>query len=411
MAKSSKNILDEARSAIKQIDIDEARWMLDHSGTVLIDVRESDEWRQGHIPQAVGIPRGFLELRIEEKVPDHQTPVILQCASGTRSLLAARSLREMGYENVYNLTGGFNAWKDRGLPFTAERAFSPEELTRYSRHFVIPEVGEKGQAKLLDSKVLILGTGALGSPSSLYLAAAGVGTIGLVDFDVVDLSNLQRQIIHTVDRVGTPKTESAQKQINAINPGIKVIRHDVRLSSENVMDIIKDYDVIVNCGDNFPTRYLINDACVFAKKPLVDGAIFRFEGNATVFYPAAGGPCYRCLYPEPAPPDMAPSCAEAGVLGALPGVIGSIEALEAIKLLLGAGKPLLGKMVYFDTLSEDYVRVLKIRRNPDCPVCGERPTQTTLIDYEAFCGLGPAPAEGPTVNANGRPAAATPAGR
>jgi adenylyltransferase/sulfurtransferase len=387
MVKTSKNILDEARSTIKQIDIDEARRMLERPGTVLVDVRESDEWRQGHIPQAVGIPRGFLELRIEEKVPDHKAPVILQCASGTRSLLAARSLHEMGYENLFNLNGGFNAWKDRGLPWVADRAFTADELTRYSRHFVIPEVGEKGQAKLLDSKVLILGTGALGSPSSLYLAAAGVGTIGLVDFDVVDMSNLQRQIIHTVDRVGTLKTESAQIQIHSLNPGIKVIRHDVRLSSENVMDIIKDYDVVVNCGDNFPTRYLISDACVFAKKPLVDGAIFRFEGQATVFHPAAGGPCYRCLYPEPAPPDMAPSCAEAGVLGALPGLIGSIEALEAIKLLLGAGKPLIGRMVYFDTLSTDYVRILKIRRNPDCPVCGEHPTQTTLIDYEAFCGL------------------------
>jgi sulfur-carrier protein adenylyltransferase/sulfurtransferase len=387
MPKTSKNILDEARTAIKQIDIDDARRMLEQPGTVLVDVRESDEWRQGHIPQAVGIPRGFLELRIEEKVPDRKAPIILQCASGTRSLLAARSLRELGYENVYNLNGGFNAWKDRGLPFTAERVFTPEELTRYSRHFVIPDVGEQGQAKLLESKVLLLGAGALGSPSSLYLAAAGVGTLGLVDFDVVDLSNLQRQIIHSVDRIGMLKTESAQKQINAINPGIKVIRHDVRLSSDNVMDIIKDYDVVVNCGDNFPARYLINDACVFAKKPLVDGAIFRFEGNATVFYPAAGGPCYRCLYPEPAPPDMAPSCAEAGVLGALPGVIGSIEALEAIKLLLGAGKPLIGRMIYFETLSAEYVRVHKIRRNPDCPVCGEHPTQTTLIDYEAFCGL------------------------
>jgi len=387
MVKTSKNILDEARSTIKQIDIDEARRMLERPGTVLVDVRESDEWRQGHIPQAVGIPRGFLELRIEEKVPDHNAPVILQCASGTRSLLAARSLHEMGYENLFNLNGGFNAWKDRGLPWVADRAFTADELTRYSRHFVIPEVGEKGQAKLLDSKVLILGTGALGSPSSLYLAAAGVGTIGLVDFDVVDVSNLQRQIIHTVDRVGTLKTESAQIQIHSLNPGIKVIRHDVRLSSENVMDIIKDYDVVVNCGDNFPTRYLISDACVFAKKPLVDGAIFRFEGQATVFHSAAGGPCYRCLYPEPAPPDMAPSCAEAGVLGAVPGLIGSIEALEAIKLLLGAGKPLIGRMVYFDTLSTDYVRILKIRRNPDCPVCGEHPTQTTLIDYEAFCGL------------------------
>src|SRR5258708_7814614 len=246
MAKTSKNILDEARSQIKSIDIDEARRMLEKPGTVLLDVREGDEWRQGHIPQAIGIPRGFLELRVEEKVPDHKTPVILQCAWGTRSRLAARSLRELGYENVYNLTGGFNAWKDRGLPFVADRQFTPEELNRYSRHFVIPEVGEKGQAKLLDAKVLLLGTGALGSPTALYLAAAGVGTIGLIDFDVVDLSNLQRQIIHTVDRVGMLKTESAQKAINALNPGVKVIAHNVRLTSDNAMDIIKDYDVVVN---------------------------------------------------------------------------------------------------------------------------------------------------------------------
>jgi sulfur-carrier protein adenylyltransferase/sulfurtransferase len=410
MAKTSKSILDEARAQIKSIDIDEARRMLEKPGTVLVDVREGDEWRQGHIPQAVGIPRGFLELRVEEKVPDHKTPVILQCASGTRSLLAARSLRELGYENVYNLTGGFNAWKDRGLPWIADRQFTPDELTRYSRHFVIPEVGEKGQAKLLDAKVLLLGAGALGSSSSLYLAAAGVGTLGLVDFDVVDLSNLQRQIIHTTDRVGMLKTESAEKSIKAINPGVKVNRHEVRLTSDNVMDIIKDYDVIVNCGDNFPTRYLINDACVLAHKPLVDGAIFRFEGNATVFYPAKGGPCYRCLYPEPAPPDMAPSCAEAGVLGALPGIIGSIEALEAIKLILGAGEPLIGRMVYFDTLSKDYVRVLKIKRDPKCPVCSDHPTQTGLIDYEAFCGLAAAPSAGAAA-ANGHAEAAPASGR
>ncbi len=406
MAKTSKNILDEARKEIKQIDIDEARRLLD-KGAKIIDVRESDEWRQGHIPQAIGIPRGFLEIRVEEKVPDRKTPVIMQCASGTRSAYASRAMRELGYENVYNLTGGFNAWKDRGLPWEADRQFTQDELTRYSRHFVIPEVGEKGQAKLLDSKVLLLGAGALGSPVALYLAAAGVGTLGLVDFDVVDLSNLQRQIIHTVDRIGTPKTESAQKQIAAMNPGIKVIRHDVRLTSENVMEIIAPYDVIVNCGDNFPTRYLINDACVFAKKPLVDGAIFRFEGNATVFYADKGGPCYRCLYPEPAPPDMAPSCAEAGVLGALPGLIGSIEALEAIKLLLGAGHPLIGKMVYFDTLSDrDYVRILKIRKDPSCPVCSEHPTQTGLIDYEAFCGLGPSADNGASSDAHAAPAQA-----
>ncbi|HXW83197.1 MAG TPA: molybdopterin-synthase adenylyltransferase MoeB [Candidatus Binataceae bacterium] len=395
MAKTSKNILDEARSTIKQIDIDEARRMLEKPGTILIDVRESDEWRQGHIASAIGIPRGFLELRVEEKVPDHKTPVILQCASGTRSLLAARTLKELGYESVYNLTGGFNAWKDRGLPWAADRQFSNEEITRYSRHFVIPEVGEKGQAKLLDSKVLLLGMGALGSPTALYLTAAGVGTLGLVDFDVVDLSNLQRQIIHTVDRVGTPKTESAEKAIRALNPGVRVVRHDVRLTSENALEIVGQYDVVVNCGDNFPARYLINDVCVMLKKPLVDGAIFRFEGQATVFHPAAGGPCYRCLYPEPAPPDMAPSCAEAGVLGALPGLIGSIEALEAIKLLIGAGHPLIGRMVYFDTLSDsDYVRILKVRKDPKCPVCSEHPTQKGLIDYEAFCGVGSATANG-----------------
>jgi len=399
MAKTSKSLLDEARASIKQIGAEEARDLMKNSGAVVVDVRESDEWQQGHIPEAIFIPRGFLELRVEEKVPDHKAPVIVQCASGTRSLLASRTLREMGYENLYNLNGGFNAWKDKGLPWVADRQFTQDELTRYSRHFLIPEVGEKGQAKLLDAKVLLLGAGALGSPSGLYLAAAGVGTIGFVDFDVVDLSNLQRQIIHATDRVGMLKTESAQKSINAINPGVKVIAHNVHLSSENVMDIIGDYDVVVNCSDNFPTRYLINDACVFAKKPLVDGAIFQFEGNATVFYPAKGGPCYRCLYPEPPPPGMAPSCAEAGVLGVLPGLIGSIEALEAIKIVLGVGKPLIGTMVYFDTLSDrDFVRLMRIKRDPDCPVCGDHPTQTKLIDYEAFCGLA---ANGAAANGDG----------
>ncbi|MGO9057838.1 MAG: molybdopterin-synthase adenylyltransferase MoeB [Candidatus Binataceae bacterium] len=388
MAKTSKSLQDEARAVTKQVGVEEARDLMKKSGAVIVDVRETDEWRQGHIPEAIGIPRGFLELRIEEKVPDRKTPVIMQCASGTRSLLATRAMREMGYENVYNLSGGFNAWKDKGLPWVADRQFTQDELTRYSRHFLIPEVGEKGQAKLLDAKVLLLGAGALGSPSGLYLAAAGVGTIGFVDFDVVDLSNLQRQIIHATDRVGMLKTESAQKSISAINPTVKVIGHNVHLNSENVMDIIGGYDVVVNCSDNFPTRYLINDACVFGKKPLVDGAIFQFEGNATVFYPDHGGPCYRCLYPEPPPPGMAPSCAEAGVLGVLPGLIGSIEALEAIKLILGVGKPLIGTMVYFDTLSDrDYVRLMRIKRDPKCPVCGDHPTQTRLIDYEAFCGL------------------------
>jgi molybdopterin/thiamine biosynthesis adenylyltransferase/rhodanese-related sulfurtransferase len=386
MSKTSKSILDEARAQVKEVSVEQAREMLQDPQTVVVDVRESEEWRQGHLEQALSIPRGFLELRIEEKIPDRRRPIILQCASGLRSLLAGRALREMGYENVYNMVGGFNAWKNAGLPWVADRRFSEEDIARYSRHFLIPEVGEKGQAKLLDAKVLLIGAGALGSPAGLYLAAAGVGTIGLVDFDVVDLSNLQRQIIHTTDRIGMLKTESAQKAINAINPGVKVARHDTRLTSENVMEIIAGYDVVINCSDNFPTRYLVNDACVFAKKPLADGAIFQFEGNATVFYPARGGPCYRCLYPEPPPVGMAPSCAEAGVLGVLPGLIGSIEALEAIKLILGVGKPLIGSMVYFNTLADrDFVRVLRLRRDPKCPVCGDHPTQTELIDYEAFC--------------------------
>jgi adenylyltransferase/sulfurtransferase len=360
--------------------------MLQDPQAVVVDVRESEEWRQGHLAQAVSIPRGFLELRVEEKIPDRRRPVIVHCAMGLRSLLAGRALREMGYENVYNMAGGFNAWKNNGLPWVADRQFTEDELARYSRHFLIPEVGEKGQAKLLDAKVLLIGAGALGSPAGLYLAAAGVGTIGLVDFDVVDLSNLQRQIIHATDRIGMLKTESAQKAINAINPGVNVARHDTRLTSENIMGIIAGYDVVINCSDNFPTRYLVNDACVFAKKPLADGAIFQFEGNATVFDPARGGPCYRCLYPEPPPAGMAPSCAEAGVLGVLPGLIGSIEALEAIKLILGVGKPLIGSMVYFNTLADrDFVRVLRLRRDPKCPVCGDHPTQTELIDYEAFC--------------------------
>src|SRR5271170_3380899 len=385
MAKTSKNILDEARASIKSIDAGEARKMLDQPGTVLVDVRESDEWRQGHIPQAIAIPRGFLELRVEEKIPDHKTPVILQCASGTRSLLAARTLHELGYENLYNLNGGFNTWKDRGFPWVADRAFTPDELNRYSRHFVIPEVGEKGQAKLLDSKVLILGTGALGSPVSLYLAAAGVGTLGLVDFDVVDVSNLQRQIIHFTHDVGRPKISSAEEKLKAINPELKIVRHEQAVDSSNALEMFADYDVIVDGTDNFPTRYLVNDACVLLGKPNVYGSIFRFDGQATVFYPPHG-PCYRCLYPEPPPPDLVPNCAEGGVLGILPGLIGVVQATETVKLILGIAKPLLGRLMLYDALEMTF-RELKVRKNPKCPICGPNPTITGLIDYQEFCGV------------------------
>jgi len=386
MSKTYKQLMEEARQAIPEVTVDEVKNRVERGENwTLLDVREREEYREGHLDGALSLPRGFLEIRIEEAVPDKSTPIIAYCAGGVRSLIAARTLKEMGYENVISMSGGYTAWKNGGNKWVADRQFTPEQITRYARHFTLPEVGEKGQAKLLDGKVLCVGAGGLGSPVAYYLAAAGVGTIGIIDHDVVDMSNLQRQILHTNDRVGMPKVESAQKTLNALNPDVKIIGFNERLSSENVMRIIKDFDIVVNGCDNFPTRYLINDACVMAKKPLVDGSIFQFEGQATVFYPGRG-PCYRCLFPEPPPPGAAPSCAEAGVLGVLPGLVGCVQALEAMKLLLGAGKPLIGRMMHFDTLSSE-VRVLKLRRDPNCSVCGDHPKITELIDYEEFCGL------------------------
>ena len=386
MAKTYKQLMDEARQVVPEVSVDEVKNQLERGEQwTLLDVREREEYREGHLEGAVPLPRGFLEMRVEEAVSDKSAPIIAYCAGGVRSLIAARTLREMGYENVSSMSGGYTAWKNAGYKWVADRQFTPDQITRYARHFTLPEVGEKGQAKLLDAKVLCIGAGGLGSPVAFYLAAAGVGTIGIIDHDVVDMSNLQRQILHTNDRIGMPKVESAQKTLNALNPDVKVVQFNERLSSENVMRIIKDFDIVVNGCDNFPTRYLINDACVMAKKPLVDGSIFQFEGQATVFYPGYG-PCYRCLFPEPPPPGAAPSCAEAGVLGVLPGLVGCVQAVEAIKLILGAGRPLIGRMVHFDTLSSD-VRVLKLRRDPDCLVCSDHPKITELIDYEEFCGL------------------------
>jgi adenylyltransferase/sulfurtransferase len=386
MAKTYKQLMEEARQSIPEVTVDEVKNRLERGESwTLLDVREREEYREGHLDGAISLPRGFLEMRVEETVPDKSAPIIAYCAGGVRSLIAARTLKEMGYENVTSMSGGYTAWKNAGNRWVADRQFTPEQITRYARHFTLPEVGEKGQAKLLEGKVLCIGAGGLGSPVAFYLAAAGVGTIGVVDNDVVDMSNLQRQILHTNDRVGMPKVESAQKTLNALNPDVKIVQFNERLSSENVMRIIKDFDIVINGCDNFPTRYLINDACVMAKKPLVDGSIFQFEGQATVFYPGRG-PCYRCLFPEPPPPGAAPSCAEAGVLGVLPGLVGCVQALEAMKLILGAGKPLIGRMIHFDTLSSE-VRVLKLRRDPNCLVCGENPKITELIDYEEFCGL------------------------
>jgi molybdopterin/thiamine biosynthesis adenylyltransferase/rhodanese-related sulfurtransferase len=386
MAKTYKQLMDEARQAVPEVTIDEVKNRVERGEKwALLDVREREEYREGHLDGALSLPRGFLEMRVEEAMPDKSAPIIAYCAGGVRSLIAARTLKEMGYENVSSMSGGYTAWKNAGYKWVADRQFTPEQITRYARHFTLPEVGEKGQAKLLEGKVLCIGAGGLGSPVAFYLAAAGVGTIGIIDHDVVDMSNLQRQILHTNDRVGMPKVESAQKTLNALNPEVKIVPFNERLSSENVMRIIKDFDIIVNGCDNFPTRYLINDACVMAKKPLVDGSIFQFEGQATVFYPDRG-PCYRCLFPEPPPPGAAPSCAEAGVLGVLPGLVGCVQALEAMKLILGVGRPLIGRMIHFDTLSAE-VRVLKLRRDPNCLVCSDHPKITELIDYEEFCGL------------------------
>jgi adenylyltransferase/sulfurtransferase len=386
MAKTYKQLMEEARKIVPEVTVEEVKQRLERGERwALLDVREREEYREGHLEGAISLPRGFLEMRVEETVPDKSTPIIAYCAGGVRSLIAARTLKDMGYENVVSMAGGYTAWKNAGHKWVADRQFTPEQITRYARHFTLPEVGEKGQAKLLDAKVLCIGAGGLGSPVAFYLAAAGVGTIGIIDHDVVDMSNLQRQILHTNDRLGMPKVESAQKTLNALNPDVKIVPFNERLSSENVMRVIRDFDVIVNGCDNFPTRYLINDACVMAKKPLVDGSIFQFEGQATVFYPGRG-PCYRCLFPEPPPPGVAPSCAEAGVLGVLPGLVGCVQALEAMKLILGAGRPLIGRMMHFDTLAGE-VRVLKLRRDPNCLVCSEHPKITELIDYEEFCGL------------------------
>jgi adenylyltransferase/sulfurtransferase len=358
----------------------------------VVDVRERDEFVQGHIPGAVFIPRGFLELQIEQHQPDREQAVVLYCAGGVRSALAARNLKEMGYKNVISLIGGFNGWKNASLPFTVPTVLTEEQRIRYSRHTMLSEIGEAGQIKLLESKVLLIGAGGLGSPAAMYLAAAGVGTLGIVDYDTVDVSNLQRQLLHGNKDVGRPKVESAADRIHDINPDVKVVAFREPITSTNALDIIREFDVVINGSDNFPTRYLVNDACQFLGKPLVDASIFMFEGQVTVYQPAVpelgieGGPCYRCLYPDPPPPGEVPSCAEAGVLGVLPGIVGSVQAIEAIKLLLGIGEPLVGRLLMIDTLDMSF-RLLNVQKNPACPVCGEQPTITELIDYEQFCGL------------------------
>jgi molybdopterin/thiamine biosynthesis adenylyltransferase/rhodanese-related sulfurtransferase len=394
---SFANHLKDVKSRIRETDVETLKKTVEAqkgqagdgngAGPILIDVREKDEWVEGSIPGARWIPRGFLELRIEDQVPQKSAEIVLYCAGGTRSALAARALDELGYTNVKSLAGGFSAWKRAGLAFDRPYVMTAEQSLRYARHTMLPELGDAGQIKLLKSKVLLLGAGGLGSPVGLYLAAAGVGTIGFVDDDTVDASNLQRQIIHSSDRIGMAKVESAAAAIAKLNPDVKVIQHKTRLDSSNVLDIIKDYDLIVDGVDNFPTRYLINDAALKLRKPVVDGSIYRFDGTVTTFLPWSG-PCYRCFYPEPPPPDMAPSCQEAGVLGMLCGVIGSLQAVEAVKVLLGIGKPLGGRQLVFDALAMKF-REFKRPHDPTCRVCGDgkKPEDIELIDYQQFCNV------------------------
>jgi sulfur-carrier protein adenylyltransferase/sulfurtransferase len=387
MAKTYSDLFSEIRSNVKLISLEALKERLETKAQkpfTLVDVREKDEVRAGYIPGAVHVPRGFLEMQAEQKLPSKSAEIIVYCAGGTRSAFAAKTLSELGYENVTSANPGFVRWKDLKYPVEMPAELTPAQQDRYSRHILLPEVGERGQEKLLKSKVLLLGAGGLGAPAALYLAAAGVGTIGLVDADTVDASNLQRQIIHATSRLGMNKVDSAEVAINDLNPDVKVIKYQERVNSSNVDRIFgAGWDAIVDGCDNFPTRYLVNDASLFHKTPVVHGSIFRFDGQVTTFMPFQG-PCYRCLYPEPPPAHLAPSCAEAGVLGILPGVIGVIQATEAIKLILGKGDPLVGRLLTYDSLRMSF-RTLKLRRDKNCPACGENPTIKEYIDYEGFC--------------------------
>jgi molybdopterin/thiamine biosynthesis adenylyltransferase/rhodanese-related sulfurtransferase len=389
MSPSGAEVLRQIKSRIDETDPSAVRDQLGN-GAVVLDVREAEEWSGGHIPGARHVPKSYLESRIEGAAPDRDQHVILYCQSGNRSAWAARTLiDDLGYTNVESMTGGFTLWKDRGYAVEQPRTLTAEQRDRYSRHLLLPEVGTEGQEKLLDAKVLLLGAGGLGSPTALYLAAAGIGTLGIVDDDTVDLSNLQRQVIHTTDRVGVRKVDSAEETIRALNPDVNVQKYPVRLGPENIMDILPDYDIIVDGLDNFPTRYLLNDASVRLQIPVVSAAILGFDGQLSVFAPYQG-PCYRCLFRTPPPPELAPSCGANGVLGVLPGTMGLLQATEVIKLILGQGEPAIGRLLMYDALAATLTEV-KVRRDPDCPVCSREPDDISddemgvFPDYEAFC--------------------------
>jgi len=379
--KTPRDLLKEARELTRHVVPADVQPRLDE--VAVLDVREPDEYEQGALPGAIHLPRGNLEFSVEGRIPDKSTPVVVYCATGVRSVFAAKTMGDMGYTDVVEMVGGFNRWKDEGRPWRAPETLTADQRNRYQRHLLVSEVGETGQLKLLHSKVLLLGAGGLGSPAALYLTAAGVGTIGIIDMDVVDASNLQRQILHSMDRIGERKVDSAKKTLTALNPDVDVVTYDVRLGADNVLDIIDGYDLIVDGTDNFPTRYLVNDASLLKRIPVVHGSIFRFEGQVTVFDPY-NGPCYRCLIPEPPPAELAPSCAEAGVLGVLPGIVGSIQAVEAIKMVLGIGDPLVGRLLAYDALEETF-RTFKVRRDPKCPACGPDAPPIVIAEYDDLC--------------------------
>jgi sulfur-carrier protein adenylyltransferase/sulfurtransferase len=389
MSVSSAELLRRVKSEISEIDPSEVKELL-QEGAVIVDVRETEELASGLLPGAKHVPRSYLETRIEGIVSDRSAHVILYCASGNRSAYGARTLREdMGYEHVQSMKGGIALWKDRGYEVDVPRTLSAEQRDRYSRHLLIPEIGAEGQQKLLDAKVLLLGAGGLGSPTALYLAAAGVGTLGIVDDDVVDLSNLQRQVIHSTQRIGIPKVDSAEESIHALNPDVNVVKYPVRLDASNIMEIVSGYDVIVDGVDNFPTRYLLNDATVRLRIPVVSASILGFDGQLSVFAPYEG-PCYRCLFREPPPAELAPSCGANGVLGVLPGTMGLLQATEVVKLIVGVGEPAIGRLLLYDALAATLSEV-KVHRDPECPICSRPPGEIAdeemgvFPDYEAFC--------------------------
>ncbi len=378
-----RELLQATKARIREISTEEADQAREAERAIVLDVREPEEYEQGAIPGSVHIARGQLESQVEGRLLDKEAPVLVVCAGGHRSAFAAETLGQLGYTDVVSVVGGFNRWKDEGRDWKVPSVLSPEQRNRYQRHLLLPEVGVEGQQKLLGARVLLLGAGGLGSPAALYLAAAGVGTLGIIDMDVVDESNLQRQILHNMDRIGERKVDSAKKTLTAINPDVDVVTYDMRLDAGNVVELLSEFDIVIDGADNFPSRYLLNDASLKTNTPVVHGSIFRFEGQATVFKPF-DGPCYRCMIPEPPPADLAPSCAEAGVLGVLPGIIGSIQALEAIKLILGIGDDLSGRLLAYDSLEQSF-RTFKVNRDPECPACSLDPEQIVIAEYDEFC--------------------------